>query len=385
MVWLYSCEGENFVSLNKYAEKENWHTLPESASNHVDVFFLYPTTYLPDPESNGPEYSSGWNQTLEQGRADPAIDAHVISKASVFYKAGTNLYVPFYQQAAGRNVLEALIWKKKPENSDAAKKALEKAYKDVSDAFDYYIENLNKQENGESRPFILAGHSQGANMILLLLERKFSDEKLRKQLVAAYVIGWSVTAEDMEDFPALVEIGICSDSTQTGCIITYNTQQYPGSFSQNSSFAVGIVKDDAYSVNPLSWVFSSPNEIEHEESDAKENLGALFFKFQPPILPQLGPFTGTEAESLIEPEWESVKVGDTNVLAYKIPEYTGAQSNNGSLVIDPEKLPEPGHHKNLNPPYNTLPGWYHNYDYAFFFYNLEQNAIERIESYMAGR
>jgi len=63
------------------------------------------------------------------------------------------------------------------------------------------LEHLNKDASGQARPFILAGHSQGSNLLLMLLERRFGDAALREQLVAAYVIGWSVTAEDMQDAP----------------------------------------------------------------------------------------------------------------------------------------------------------------------------------------
>jgi hypothetical protein len=65
--------------------------------------------------------------------------------------------------------------------------------------------------------------------------------------------------------------------------------------------------------------------------------------------------------------------------------YTGAQNNHGALVIDPVALPVPGNYQNLNPPYNSIPGWYHSYDYSFFFFNLEQNVIDRIASYNASR
>ncbi len=275
-----ACSGSNGSSTstdaNKYSIASNWQTLPESASQPVDVFFFYPTTYFPDPDNNGPEYSAGWNQTIEQAQADPAIQAQVDSKSSVFYEAGTNLYVPYYQQAAGIDILEALLWKTKPTNKDAATTALEIAYKDVENAFDYYMAHYNKDSNHKPRPFILAGHSQGSNLLLMLLERRFSDAALRAQLVAAYVIGWSVTEDDMANYPALAQLGICSSKTQTGCIVTYNTQQNPGDFSQTLPFPTGIVQANAYSVNPLTWVASNPNEMEPTAAAATANLGALF-------------------------------------------------------------------------------------------------------------
>ena len=387
---LVACDNDNDPStptdVNKYSISNNWQTLPESASQPVDVFFLYPSTYFPDPDSNGPVYSAGWNQTIKQAQDDSAIQAQVASKSSVFYKAGTNLYAPYYQQAAGINVLEALLFETKPINSDAATTALEIAYEDVENAFDCYMANYNKDFNHNPRPFILAGHSQGSNLLLMLLERRFSDAALREQLVAAYVIGWSVTADDMSSYPALSQLGICSSKEQTGCIVTYNTQQNPGDFSQTDPFPTGIVQANAYSVNPLTWVASNPNEMEPTAALATANLGALFYKFQPPINPQLGPPPGSQvAAGQVAPNWENYLIGGVEVYAVVIDVYTGAQNYHGALVIDPDALPAPGNYQNLNPPYNTLPGWYHNYDYSFFFFNLEQNVIDRITSYNASR
>lgn len=384
-----ACSGADDSStatdVNKYSNSYNWQTLPASASQPTDVFFFYPTTYFPNPDNNGPEYSAGWNQTIEQAHADPAIQAQVESKSSVFYKAGTNLYVPYYQQAAGIDVLEATLWKTKQTNSDAATTALEIAYKDVEDAFDYYMANYNKDSNHIPRPFILAGHSQGSNLLLMLLERRFSDAALREQLVAAYVIGWSVTDDDMSNYPALSQLGICSSKAQTGCIVTYNTQQNPGDFSQTIPFPTGIVQANAYSVNPLTWVASNPNEMELTAAAATANLGALFYEFQPPVNPQLGPPPGSQVAGQVAPNWENYLIGGVEVYAKVIVGYTGAQNNQGALVIDPVALPAPGYYQNLNPPYNAIPGWYHNYDYSFFFFNLEQNIIDRIASYNASR
>lgn len=369
-----------------YSDAYNWQTLPENASQPVDVLFFYPTAYFPDPDHNGSDYAAGWNQTIEQARADPNIQAQVDSKSSVFYKAGTNLYVPYYRQAAGADVLNALLWQTEPQNSDAANTALEIAYQDIENAFDYYLRNYNKDSNNRPRPFILAGHSQGSNLLLMLLERRFSDTALREQLVVAYVIGWSVTADDMSTYPALSQLGICSSSTQTGCVVTYNTQQNPGDFSQSGTTPpTGIVQANSYSVNPLTWVASNPNEMEPAAAPATANLGALFYKFQPPpVNPQLGP-PGTQWSDQVAPGWGTYLIGGVEVQAVVIADYTGAQNNHGALVIDPTVLPTPGNYQNLNWPYNGSPnGWYHDYDYSFFFFNLEQNVIDRIASYNAG-
>jgi len=80
-------------------------------------------------------------------------------------------------------------------------------------------------------------------------------------------------------------------------------------------------------------------------------------------------------------EWDCSWIADDLILNREIPAYTGAQSSSGALVIDPTALPSPATYDMLDAPYNALPGWYHNYDYNFFFRNIEQNVIDRVSAY----
>ncbi len=347
-----------------YSLAKNWVTLP-NASQAVDVFFLHPTTYgSPDPL--GSTWTSGWNQSLAKAYSDPAIKFHVTTKASVFAKAGTNLYAPFYQQASGTDALAALLYNTAPQNVAAANAAMEVAYTDVANAFEYYLKYFNPVDSeGNRRPYILAGHSQGSNQLLWLLERKFSTQEYRRWLVAAYVVGWSVTSDDFSSYPeSLGNLGICGIplTRQTGCIITYNTQQSPGDWTQTG---VGLVKKNAYSVNPISWVATGPNDT-GPYAPASTNAGAYFYQHQlltyPPV--EFAPdYAGNQT--------------------FEIRNYTGAQSINGALVVNAYNLPYPAAYFDLISPYNTLPGWYHHYDYTFFYRNIQQDVIDRIEIYFA--
>lgn len=356
--------------LTDYARAINWMVLPQAdapgAAQAVDVFFVYPTTYSYDRKT-GPaltsEWSPGWNQSLAQAYADPIIKNQVESKIGVFAKAGARVYVPYYRQASGFDVLNSVLWQSTPQFSNAANQAMQLAYSDVSAAFDFYMAHYNKDADGRSRPFILAGHSQGSNLLLYLLQDKFKDPELRKLLVAAYIVGWSVTSDDMKSFPdSLARVGICSERTQTGCIVTYNTQQTPGDWSQLAEPWRGkmeLVRKNAYSVNPLTWTATGPGGVE-ATAPATANLGAVFFK---------GSLPGADQELF------------ATSLLYEINQYTGAQSNDGALVINPTALPAPASYQNFFAPYNTLPGWYHGYDYSFFYRNIEQNVIDRIQAY----
>lgn len=350
-----------------YSQAQNWETLP-NASQAVDVFFVYPTTYGAPSGTLTSTWTPPWNETIAQAYSDTMIKTRITYQSAAFTEAGTNLYVPYYQQASGLDLLEALLYSKTPQNANAANDALQVAYRDVSNAFDYYMAHFNKDASGKPRPFILAGHSQGSNLLLLLLENKFSDPALRKQLVAAYVIGWSVTSDDMKNYPnSLAQVGICGipSTRQTGCIVTYNTQSFSGPWSGNA-LKMGLVQPNAYSVNPLTWVASGPGEVEATAGPASANLGAVFYEGQ------LG--TNPSVTFNLNP--------DTGNYTYEIDHYTGAQNGNGALVIDPLALPDPAKQKNLVSPYNTVP-FFHNYDYTFFHRNLKKNVVDRISGYNA--
>jgi hypothetical protein len=43
-------------------------------------------------------------------------------------------------------------------------------------------------------------------------------------------------------------------------------------------------------------------------------------------------------------------------------------------------LPSSAEQLNLNKPYDQAP-FFHNYDYSFFYCNLEQNVVDRISAY----
>ncbi len=127
---------------------------------------------------------------------------------------------------------------------------------------------------------------------------------------------------------------------------------------------LGIVQKNAYSVNPLTWVASGPGESESTAAPASANMGAVFYQGQlgtaPTVTFKLNPDTGDST--------------------YKIARYTGAQNRDGGLMIDALALPYPASQSNLNSPYDKAP-FFHNYDYTFFYRNLQQNVLDRINAY----
>lgn len=287
-----------------YASQGSWAVLPDEPRPYpVDVFFIHPTTY--DGDEN-------WNQSLEGERADPKVHGVMSGQAGVF-RTSACLCAPYYRQAN----LDVLHTAEDSPN----RQALDVAYSDVEAAFDAYMAHWN---NG--RPFILAGHSQGSEMLLWLMERRFGDPKLREKLVAAYLVGWSVSRDDLAKYPHLK---VAATPDETGAIITYNTQ------GPNPGYS--IVREGAVGVNPLTMT------ITDKASPADENLGALFLT-------------------------------ENGVL--DIPHYTGGQIVNGAFVIS-----TPTNVKDLDAM--KIPEFYHPYDYTFFYRNLQRNAEARVRAYLA--
>lgn len=284
-----------------YSDMSNWISLPKNPSEKaVDVFFVHPTTYF---------FPNTWNESVAFAKQNPKITASMKNQASVFSSA-CNIYAPHYRDAH----FKALGASEKSKNG-----ALDFAYHDVESAFDYYIKHFNN-----NRPFILAGHSQGSNLLLWLLQRKFSDPLLQNRLVASYIIGWSVTPDDMKGHSF---IKISRDSREIGAVITYNTQTlHP---------AKSIVRDGAIGVNPLTM------DDTQKMISKEKHLGAVFF---------------------------------TDKGMVEIPNFTGAQTVNGALTVPHD----------LKSEYiqTAFKGFFHSFDYNIFYRNIEDDVLRRVKEYL---
>lgn len=215
----------------------------------VDVFFLYPTTY-----TGTNRYETHWNADVADARTNKKTDeSSILFQASLFNGAG-RVFAPRYRQAH----LNVFFNKKKVESG---KKALEVAYSDIVAAFDYYLEHWN---NG--RPFIIAGHSQGALHAMNLLKNKLEGSPLEGRLVAAYIVGWPVA----KDF--FSSLKPCERPDQTDCFCSWRTwnRQYVMNRKYDPRMNPNIV-----CTNPLCW---STEEGRHVPKS--ENKGGVIRPFE---------------------------------------------------------------------------------------------------------
>jgi Protein of unknown function (DUF3089) len=194
----------------------------EQASAAADVFFLHPTTYTGSKRNQ-----RAWNADLADAELNRATDeSAVLFQASIFNGAG-RVFAPRYRQGH----LDCFYGSDK----NSAKFALELAYADVKAAFEHYLKNWNR-----GRPFIIAGHSQGALHAMYLLRDVVENTPLQKQLAAAYVVGYPLP----KDF--LKQIKPCENPEETGCVCSWRT--WERDYGRRKAFETNMI-----CTNPISW------------------------------------------------------------------------------------------------------------------------------------
>lgn len=288
-----------------YKTAEAWIAKPTAITSPVDVFYVYPTVLFNDTD---------WIMDMTRPDMRAAAKEQVKTQASVF-EGQANIYAPMYRQMniAGLGLSD----------TDAAP-LQEIVHRDVWRAFTHYL----KYENN-GRPFFLAGHSQGSMILTDLMLEHWGTTGAENQLVAALLIGWSLTSADLDAHPL---VHMCKSSDQTGCVISYNTM------AEGRQLAAPTLKNGALTVNPLSWTMDGALVT------AEKNLGSVFF--------------------------------DNSLTPTSYPNFTSAHIVDGGLIVQPKDVAlitvEGGHFPK---------GVYHAFDYSLFFENLKVNIAERIEAF----
>jgi hypothetical protein len=234
------------------------------------------------------------------------------------YEDSATMYAPYYRQ---------MTFPVYSMTENEMKPYLDIAYRDVSTAFEYYFKNLN---NG--RPIILAGFSQGSQLLLMLLKEYFNDTKYSDKLVAAYCIGWRITEEDLTTHPHLK---MAQNENDTGVIISFNCE---AEGIEDSIIVPSGVK--TLGINPLNW------KTDSTLADKSLNKGACFTKYSGEIKSEIAQLTG----AYLDAERGTLRMTDINPSEY----------SNSLFPV----------------------GVYHLYDYQFFFRNLQDNVANRLESFL---
>ena len=297
------------MTFTDYSSSHNWIITGGKCDKPVDVFHITPTSWY---GTEGGELFSNISDPVYREMAE----TNTRLQASVFEKHA-NLFVPHYRQLEPRFCL-GLSYEGRLRYIE------QEPRQDIFDALDYYFEHYN-----QGKPFILSGHSQGSIVMLTVLSEYMKKHPERYRLmIAAYLIGYSVTDRYLADNPHLK---FAERDDDTGVIISYNTQ------SAGFEGVNPLVFPGAQVINPITW--SRGEEL----ASPQQSLGSRI----------KGCDSGQFADARVD-------------------------TRRGCLVCstaDPMRLKSEIFEK----------GVYHNQDYGLYYYDLQHNVGLRIESFMKKR
>jgi Protein of unknown function (DUF3089) len=178
-----------------------------AAPAKVDCFYVYPTVDLGLVPGNHTDFTDLAPMT-----------AATLAQAARFGEV-CDVYVPLYRQITIGTYLFG---------AQGREERLAVAFSDVADAFAHYLGQHN-----HGRKIVLIGHSQGAEMVVRLLQRFFDgDPALRERLLVAMAIGGRV------DVPkgklvggTFTSVPVCSTPDELGCVIAYRSYRAGGKVS----------------------------------------------------------------------------------------------------------------------------------------------------------
>ncbi len=304
-----------------YSDPKNWASLPEKTDKKADTIYIYPTAYI-NTAKGAPEIVPIEDETMRKGAL-----GNIELNCGVFTES-TNLYVPFYRQSN----LSAIVGLSADE---LLKFQMREQRTDVYAALDYYFTHYN---NG--RPFILAGHSQGSMMLKIVLREYMQEHPdYYARMIAAYVLGYSITNEDMLINPAL---RFAEGERDTGVIVSWNTEG-PGN---GDNFCV---LPGALAINPLNWKRDATPATTAENKGSRIIVNSTVNDVDD-LIPGI-------ADATLDVKRGVVICSNGNLPYIKV-------DNLGVSAIFGNKS-------------------YHNGDYLFYYYNLKDNVKVRTDAWFA--
>ena len=275
LLGLCSCQtkqapGEPIPAEPDYQDSTQWYV--SNRHSQADIFYIIST-------------ETG-DYTLPDGRTCHYADTYADSLRTPLYgemlgvdtllSGQLNFYSPYYRQCSLQTF-----------EDDSLKSArMPLALNDVRRAFKHYLEQMNG-----GRPFIMAGYSQGASLMLELL--KEMDDDTFSRLIAAYAIGTTIETPHRHIVPA-------KGADDTGVTICYNSVR-------NASCTMKGWTHSNIAINPVNWqtdstsvtLITEPSPLKPVAEQQKDTMtvhldkasGLLFvegFTAQDYILPLIG-------------------------------------------------------------------------------------------------
>lgn len=199
-----------------YQDPTQWYITDRQAA--ADVFYVISTETGDYVLADGAtcHYADTYNDSLRAPLYSEMLGVDTLVSGQL------NYYSPYYRQCSLQSF----------ENDSLTSVRMPLALGDVRRAFQYYLEHQN---NG--RPFILAGFSQGAHIMLELL--KEMDDDTFKRMIAAYAIGITIPE------PAR-HVVAAKGKDDTGVTICYNSVR-------DTTCTMRGWERSCMAINPVNW------------------------------------------------------------------------------------------------------------------------------------
>lgn len=269
-----SCQShKNVASIPEepdYQDSTQWYITDRKAD--ADIFYITSTETGDYAQPNGAtaHYADTYSDSLRAPLYGEMVGVDTLVSGRL------NFISPYYRQCSLQSF----------ENDSLKAARLPLPLEDVRRAFQYYLKHLNG-----GRPFILAGYSQGAYIMLEL--QKEMDDVTYKRMIAAYAIGITIR----ESHPHIVPAKGADD---TGVTICYNSVR-------DISCAMRGWEKSNVAINPVNWhtdstvatLITEPSPLQPVTDQKKDTMnvsldistGLLIvkgFKAQDYVLPLIG-------------------------------------------------------------------------------------------------
>ena len=198
----------------------------------VDCFYVHPTSDL--------SVKAGNSENFEYLAP---VEELATMQASPF-RSVCRLFAPLYRQVTiGTYVLP----------KDEQKPYLDVAASDVQQAFDHYMTHHNA-----GRKIVFIGHSQGSEMISILLKARFDDvPAMRSQLLLAIVPGFGLQAPIGTPVGGtFTNIPACTTAGEVGCVVSFRTYKNGTAYLGDGNISL-LEMEEEICVNPGTLDISS--------------------------------------------------------------------------------------------------------------------------------
>ena len=203
-----------------YSDATMWYSADRGGS--VDIFYIISTEIADYKHQEQPAH---YADPRDANLCQPLLNE--MQAVDRFFSDTMNYYSPYYRQAT----LES--WT----SEDLAVQRLQIPLADCRRAWQYYLDSLN-----HGRPFIIAGYSQGAHLMLDLLCNM--PDSIQSRMVAAYSFGYKITNEMLSQHSNIIP---ARGEDDLGVVINFNSVC-------SSDCIIPIVSDgNVVCINPVNW------------------------------------------------------------------------------------------------------------------------------------